>query len=226
MATYRYLDIRRDIYEQCSNKALNKFRTFSDMRKLFTRSCWFLLFGMLIFLILYISLFLINPGSFLWLIPVGGILLLSIIGELFGGQMYNPTERKKELDEHSSNLEMYVENIQTTLNGHGIITKAHRDTLRKECEQQLSIHNSRFQSVSNKIFDMLIGVPLGAFISALIHKSEGADFVISQLFIILILGLIIISISNILKKITYYSDGYFKDQYLLDILNELEYLPE
>ena len=152
--------------------------------------------------------------------------MLSIIGELFGGQMYNPTERKKELDEHSSNLEMYVENIQTTLNGHGIITKAHRDTLRKECEQQLSIHNSRFQSVSNKIFDMLIGVPLGAFISALIHKSEGADFVISQLFIILILGLIIISISNILKKITYYSDGYFKDQYLLDILNELEYLPE
>lgn len=226
MATLRYWDIRREIYEQCSNKALKKYRTFADMRKLFKLSYWLLLFGMLVCLITYIALFIFLPGTFYWLIPVGGTLLLSIIGELFGSRMYNPLERKRELEEHSANLEVYIENIQTTLSRHGITTKDHRDTLRKECERQLSIHNLRYKSVSSKLFDMFVGVPLGAFISALIYKSEGADIVISQLFVIVILGVMIIGVSNILKKTTYYSDGHFKDQYLLDVLNELEYFSE
>ena len=177
-------------------------------------------------MITYIALFLFLPGTFYWLIPVGGTLMLSIIGELFGSRMYNPLERKREIEEHSANLEVYIENIQTTLSGYGIITKDQRDVLRKECEQQLSIHSTTYKSVSSKVFDMLVGVPLGAFISALIYKSESTDIVISQLFVVVILGLMIIGISNILKKITYYSDGHFKDQYLLDVLNELEYLSE
>ena len=73
---------------------------------------------------------------------------------------------------------------------------------------------------------MLVGVPLGAFISALIYKSESADVIIGQLIAIIIMGLMIIGVANIFKKITYYSDGHFKDQYLLDVLNELEYLSE
>lgn len=226
MATYRYWDIRRDVYEQCANMTPKKYRTFADMRKLFKLSYWLLLIGMLVCLITYIALFLFLPGTFYWLIPVGGTLMLSIIGELFGSRMYNPLERKREIEEHSANLEVYIENIQTTLSGYGIITKDQRDVLRKECEQQLSIHSTTYKSVSSKVFDMLVGVPLGAFISALIYKSESTDIVISQLFVVVILGLMIIGISNILKKITYYSDGHFKDQYLLDVLNELEYLSE
>ena len=226
MATYRYWDIRRDVYEQCANMTPKKYRTFADMRKLFKLSYWLLLIEMLVCLITYIALFLFLPGTFYWLIPVGGTLMLSIIGELFGSRMYNPLERKREIEEHSANLEVYIENIQTTLSGHGISTKDQRDVLRKECEQQLSIHSTNYKSVSSKVFDMLVGVPLGAFISALIYKSESTDIVISQLFVVVILGLMIIGVSNILKKITYYSDGHFKDQYLLDVLNELEYLSE
>lgn len=226
MATYRYWDIRRDVYEQCANMTPKKYRTFADMRKLFKLSYWLLLIGMLVCLITYIALFLFLPGTFYWLIPVGGTLMLSIIGELFGSRLYNPLERKREIKEHSANLEVYIENIQTTLSGYGIITKDQRDVLRKECEQQLSIHSTTYKSVSSKVFDMLVGVPLGAFISALIYKSESTNIVISQLFVVVILGLMIIGISNILKKITYYSDGHFKDQYLLDVLNELEYLSE
>ena len=226
MATYRYWDIRRDVYEQCANMTPKKYRTFADMRKLFKLSYWLLLIEMLVCLITYIALFLFLPGTFYWLIPVGGTLMLSIIGELFGSCMYNTLERKREIEEHSANLEVYIENIQTTLSGHGISTKDQRDVLRKECEQQLSIHSTNYKSVSSKVFDMLVGVPLGAFISALIYKSESTDIVTSQLFVVVILGLMIIGVSNILKKITYYSDGHFKDQYLLDVLNELEYLSE
>lgn len=226
MATYRYWDIRRDIYEHCSNRTLKKYRTFADMRKLFKLSYWLLLVGMLICLVAYIALFIFLPGTFYWLIPVGGTLLLSIISEFFGSRMYNPLERKREIEEHSANLELYIENIQVVLSKHGIVTKDQRSTLRKECEQQLSTHNANYKSVSNKVFDMLVGVPLGAFISALIYKSDSADILVSQLFVVVILGLMIIGVSNILKKITYYSDGHFKDQYLLDVLNELEYLSE
>ena len=226
MATYRYWDIRRDVYEQCANLTPKKYRTFANMRKLFKFSYWFLFIELLICLIAYITLILFYPGTFYWLILVGGTLTLSIIGELFGNRMYNPLERKREIEEHSANLEMYVENIQATLCGHGIITKDQRDVLRKECEQQLSIHSTSYKSVSSKVFDMLVGVPLGAFISALIYKSESTDIVISQLFVIVVFGLMIIGVSNILKKITYYSDGHFKDQYLLDVLNELDYLSE
>lgn len=226
MATYRYWDVRRDIYEQYSNKTLKKYRTFADMRKLFKISYWLLLAGMLVCLIAFIALFLTYPDTISWLIPVGFTLLLSIIGELFGNRMYNPLERKKEIEEHSANLEMYIENIQITLREHGIIAKDQRDVLRKECEQQLSIHSTSYKSVNSKVFDMLVGVPLGAFISALIYKSESVDILISQLFVVVILGLMIIGVSSILKKITYYSDGHFKDQYLLDVLNELEYLSE
>lgn len=38
--------------------------------------------------------------------------MLSIIGELFGSRMYNRLERKRELDEHSANFVVYIENIQ------------------------------------------------------------------------------------------------------------------
>lgn len=226
MATYRYWDIRRDIYEQCSNRMLKKYRTFADMRKLFKLSYWLLLVGMLICLIAFIALLLILPDTFYWLIPAGGTFLLSITSELFGNRMYNPLERKREIEEHSANLESYIENIQIVLSRHGIVTKDQRHTLRKECEQQLSTHSTNYKSVSSKVFDMLVGVPLGAFISALIYKSESADILIRQLFVVVILGLMIIGVANILKKITYYSDGHFKDQYLLNVLNELEYLSE
>ncbi len=226
MATYRYWDIRRDIYEQCSNRMLKKYRTFADMRKLFKLSHWLLLVGMLICLIAFIALLLILPDTFYWLIPVSSTLLLSIIGELLGNRMYNPLERKREIEEHSANLELYVEHIQVVLSKHGIVTKAQRNALRKECEQRLSTQSTNYKSVNNKVFEMLVGVPLGAFISALIYKSESADILIRQLFLIVILGLMIIGVSNILKKITYYADGHFKDQYLLDVLNELEYLSE
>ena len=224
MATYRYWEIRRDIYEQCSNNPLKKFRTFADMKKLFKTSYWLVLIGMVVCLVAYFALFFAFPNKGYWLIPVGCTFALSIIGEVFGAKMYNPVERKKELTEKSANLEKYVESIKTVLSKHGVETKEQRAVLKQECEKQLLLHSKNYKSVSSKVFDMLIGVPLGAFISALIYKSAEADVIIEQLIVIILFGLMIIGVANVIKKITYYSDGHFKDQYLLDVLNELEYL--
>lgn len=38
--TYKYYDVRRDIYNECSDKSLKKFRTFKEMRKLFKLKFW------------------------------------------------------------------------------------------------------------------------------------------------------------------------------------------
>lgn len=226
MATYRYWDIRKDVYEQCSNNQLKKYRTFADMKRLFKASYWLILIGFIVCLITCATLFLAFPGQLYWLIPVACTFILAVLCEIFDEKMYNPSERKKELDEKSANLDRYIENIKTVLAAHGIITNDQRKILKSECEKQLSLHSNNYKSVSHKVFDMLVCVPLGAFVSALIYKSESADIVIEQLFVIIILGLMTIGTANVFKKITYYSDGHFKDQYLLDVLNELEYLYE
>lgn len=226
MATFRYLDVRRDIYDQCSKKVPRKYRTFADMRRVFTIKCWLLFIGMIVNFIVYIIFAVFRTNSFYWLCSFAITLVLNFLAELWSDSMYNPLERSREIEEHRENLERYIEVIQTILSSNGIETKAQRDVLRRECEQQLSIRKNGYIFVSNKAFEMLIGVPLGALISALIYKSEGADIVLAQVATIVILGFMLIGILNIFRIITYYSEGRFKDQYLLNVLNEIEYVSE
>lgn len=53
-----------------------------------------------------------NAKRITGLVKKGSILMLSIIGEHFGSRMYNRLDRKRELDEHSANFAVYIENIQ------------------------------------------------------------------------------------------------------------------
>ena len=79
-------------------------------------------------------------------------------------------------------------------------------------------------SISSKIYDVSIGVPLGSFVSALIFKSSSEDTIIINIFAVILFGLMIIGIVKAVNKLRYYSEGYFKDKYLLEALNELEYV--
>lgn len=226
MATYRYFNVRRDVYEKCSNKKLQKVRSFADMKRLFKVGYWIMLVAMVISTIIYLILFFLASNPIWCIIPFSVMILVSIISEFFGGKMYNAEARKKELQEHSESLEKYINDIQTTLSAHKITTRVQRDALKAECEKQIELHNKNFKSVSDKIYDMLIGVPLGALISALIYKSSSEDSVIASIVALIILGLMVIGIASFIKKVAYYSEGHFKDQHLLNVLNELEYLDD
>ena len=226
MATYRDQIIRRDIYVERSKQTPYKLRTFADMRKLFKATYWALLVGIVVFPITGIALLTCFPSKIYGYIPFLFVPLLNIIHEFWGYRMCNPSELQKEHDDVNANLEGYIEIIQSTLRKHGITTKAQRDTLKKECEKELSLHNKHYQSANSKIYTMLINVPLTAFVSALMYKNEWENIIISSITIIVAVGLIIIGVSKIIKQITFYSDGHFKDQYLLEALNELDYLPE
>ena len=112
-------------------------------------------------------------------------------------------------------------NIKRVLDKNGIDTAQKRELLKNECIEILDKHKQKYISVKSRVFDMLIGVPLGALISSLIYQNNTS--VINQILVIIMLGLIIIGFSNIIKKIKFYSDGYFKDKHLLDVLNEVQY---
>lgn len=149
------------------------------------------------------------------------LIILSIISEIQGESLYNSAERKEEIDKQGKCYDEYVKNIITALNSNGLYTKEQWSQLKEECKLKLESHESSYKSIGNQIYNILIGVPLGALISSLIYKNS--DAVVKSIIGIIILGIVCILIIKILKKITFYTDGYFKDEYLMSALCELDY---
>ena len=94
--------------------------------------------------------------------------------------------------------------------------------LKSECEQILSKHEQKYLALNNRTYEMLIGIPLGALISSIIYNQNLNS--LEGIIVLILLGLFIIIGSQIGRKISFYSDGYFKDQHLLNVLRELEYV--
>lgn len=219
--TYKYYDVRRDIYNECSDKSLKKFRTFKEMRKLFKLKSWLIFISMIICLILMGVLALYLPNKGWYFIPLIVLIILSIISEVQGESLYNSAERKKEIDKQDKCYEEYVKNIITVLNSNGLYKKEQWGQLKEECKLKLESHESSYKSIGNQVYNLLIGVPFGALISSLIYKN--IDAVFKSIIGIISLGIIGMLIVKFIKKITFYTDGYFKDEYLMSALCELDY---
>lgn len=59
--TYKYYDVRRDLYEFCSDKKLKGFRSWSDIKKLFKAFHWIMLVALVVLLLSIIVI---------WLCPI------------------------------------------------------------------------------------------------------------------------------------------------------------
>ena len=223
MATYRYWDIRRDVYDTLSKKKIKNYRSFADMKRLFARSFWIIMGGIIISLVSFLILIIACPNKLWYTIPLVIIVGLIVYFEFYENKMYNPSERKKEIGERNLRLEQYLDDARAILLSHGIKTTEQIAVLKEECENQINAHNATFKSISRKTYDMLIGVPLGAFISALIYNDK-VNGVIINILSLIIIGLTILGIADIFKKISYYSSGNFKDKFLFDVICELEYV--
>lgn len=224
MATYKYWNIRRDIYEKCSDKKLKCFRSFSDIKRLFNCWFWISLLSMILCLVSLVALTLAFPNKFYYLIPTTAFGVITILIEFFGHRMYNSYERDKEKEKQNATLESYVKGVENVLKSHGINTKEQIAALKQECHQRIDLYKEKCRSINSKIYDVAIGVPLGAFVSAIIFKSSSEDALITNIIAVILLGFMIIGIVKAVNQLRYYSEGYFKDQYLLDVLNELEYI--
>lgn len=219
--TYKYLDIRRDIYNECSKMQIKKYRSFNDMKKLFKWSYWAILICIPLFSVLGLVLLFSLPNTIYWIIPLAMITVLSVIVEVKSESMYNPSERKKEIDTNNEYYNSYIEKITKILKSHGIVNNKQVQILKEECSKTLSNNEKQYKLVNSKIYDILIGVPLGALISSLIYKNNEA--IVEQIICIMAIGGLGLIFTKVIKKLLYFSDGHFKDQFLLNVLNELEY---
>ena len=70
-------------------------------------------------------------------------------------------------DKQIANLESYVRDAENVLKSHGINTIEQIAALKQECHQRIDLYKEKCKSINSKIYDVAIGVPLGAFVSAI-----------------------------------------------------------
>lgn len=220
--TYKYYDVRREVYDKCSDKTLKRTRSFKDLRKLLKWYAWIIISLLLVSMIAFIILVYVFPGKPYYLIPCAAAFTVTSIWEFRSERIYNANERYRELEEVKHNYLQYIRNIKGVLNSCGIDSREKLDALKNECNARLDSHAKPYKSVSSTTYNMLVSVPLGAVVSSIIYRNSG-DAAVAQIVWLLMVGLMIIGFCKVFKALTFYADGYFKDRYLLEVLRELDY---
>ena len=220
--THKYYYVRREIYEQDLKSKFNSKRNFKDMVRLFKLSLWVLLVTLIVATIVMFILIILKPGTFWFLITIFLLICVSIISQVLREKyLYHEFVREEELEKLHEDYEQYVNDISKILDKHGVIGEKKIIQLKCECEAALKVHNQKYNKIGNKIFDMLIGVPLGALIASAIYAESSVNT--KSVIIIIFAGIIFAAFNKIIQYLYFYTEGYFKDKYMLDILNELNY---
>ncbi len=219
--TYKYYGIRRELNETNPEKGLKGFRTFDEMKNLFNTFHWVIFIFMIAAMIAFIVLALLPINHLFSLIPVAIVYICSFIYEIIGDSLLNPEAKQEEIEKHDKAYSEYIDKVKEILDKNGINTKEKRELLRNECETVLEGYEKKFDNPKERIIDIAIAVPIGAFISSLIKKSS--DTVVPVVFAVVIIGIMIVCILKVFKKLYFYSEGYFKDRQLLNALIEVEY---
>lgn len=219
--TYKYYDIRRDIYESCSDKGLKGFRTLTEMKNLFKTFHWIMLALLLLSLVAMVVI-LLCPINELWsIIPSSVLFLCAIIMEYKFDSLLDKKAKKEEQDKYNDAYNEYIGKIEKILLNNGIDSLQKRTQLKKECSLALEKHESKYAFTKSKAFDFFIGVPIGALISSFMYKESNT--LINETIMIMLIGIIVVFLVKLIRIITFYSDGYWKDKKLLNVLNEIEY---
>lgn len=220
--TYKYCLVRRAIYENDPTSKLKKRRNLKDMKRLFKLPFWIMMFLVICSLISIALILLFKFNTMLIYISYFVIALVSFVFEIpREDKIYHMEERNKEIRIKECEYEEYINNVREILTELGVNTPNKIEKLKEECKGILIKRNNGFSNITNRIIDMLIGVPLGALIASTIYadtKTQNEGIVL-----ILSIGLILFIIIQIAKVWQYYTDANFKDRYLLDALNELSY---
>lgn len=220
--TQKYLYVRRDLYEQNPAKKLHTNRSFTDMAKMFKWLQWGSLGSMLsLATVILLSIF-IDFTPWATVICIAIFLAIAMMTELLREKyLYHEPARNLEIAQVREQYQQYISEVWAVLENQDVNSPEKILKLRQECEASLKAHMDQFNMVGHKTYDLLIGVPLGALISSLIYADKDTAFV--MIVAIVVIGIAIIGGIKIFGLIRFYTDGYFKDRYLLDALDELEY---
>lgn len=219
--THRYYKIRREIFEDNSEKPLKKLRSGSELKELYKPFHW-IVFGLMIgslIAIIVISIFVTNK---LWnTVPLLIIILLTDLWEYKAEKLYNKDARKKELMSIDCDYENYLKSIYEILQNNGIKSERELNILIDECNEWLEKRDNKFRFLKRKVFEICLGIPIGALITSLMNQNS--EDISTQTVAMLLLGLIIYALFSFVKFVLNYADGYQKDQSLLKALNEMKY---
>lgn len=219
--THRYYKIRREIFEDNSEKPLKKLRSGSELKELYKPFHW-IVFGLMIgslIAIIVISIFVTNK---LWnTVPLLIIILLTDLWECKAEKLYNKDARKKELMSIDCDYENYLKSIYKILQNNGIKSERELNILIDECNEWLEKRDNKFRFLKRKVFEICLGIPIGALITSLMNQNS--EDISTQTVAMLLLGLIIYALFSFVKFLSDYADGYPKDQNLLKALNEMKY---
>lgn len=136
-------------------------------------------------------------------------------------KLYNQKARDKELNDIDEKYKQYLSNTYEILKKNGINTREQLLILRNECNNAFNERENKFKILNNKVFELFIGVPIGALISSLIDENNIT--LPSKIIAILIFGLIIYGVVALAKCFSYYTEGYWKDRQLLNAITEMDY---
>ncbi|MCL2033891.1 MAG: hypothetical protein FWG94_04070 [Oscillospiraceae bacterium] len=222
--TVIYRNVRRAMYEEDPAKLLNKSRNFRDMVRLFKPLNWISFILMIFSLASFVVFVVLEKFELLLIVPLGFIVPVVIISILREKYLYNYQPRVAELEEKKQNYKEYIQKIKCILGDNGINTSNKLSELKNECQGTLKIHWDKFSAMNNKVFEIFIGVPLGALIASIIYAD--GKVASNAIVVIIVVGLLVVCLAKLFQRFLYYSDEHFKDKYLLDILNELNYVSE
>lgn len=219
--THKYFRVRDDIYDNCTDKGMKKFRTVKEIKQLFKPFHWALL-GISIALLIVMVVIVFSKINDWWaIIPAIVLFIGLVVSEYRFNRFLDKDAREKELQSLSEEYEKYINSIYNILISHGINNENKRNLLKTECEMSLESHKNKYKLFGAGIFEQLIGVPVGALISSIIYKNS--DAIVPKIIVVIVIGALIIGVIKLIKFVKYYADGYLKDEKLLDVLEEIEY---
>ncbi len=220
--TRKYIEVRRELFEHNPSFKLNSYRSLSDMVKLFKLPFWIMFGALIITLIGFIVVEIFYPESpFIWVLS-SLIFIIYLLSQIPREKyLYKESARANELAEKKHDYEQYLVEVCEIFRNNGIDDSKKFMKLKIECETTIKMREDKFTKINTKFVDMFIGVPLGALIASIIYSDSRA--VTAEIGTIILVGFAILGFIKLINLINYYSEGYFKDKYLLDAINELEY---
>ena len=225
MTTY-YTLIRREIYELRFESKHYILRNISQMIKLFTAFHWVLFFFMMVSMIFeVVMLSRLNYSEtkvnivfvFLPIIIVAIIiLLLDIVPDKC---LYKTDKRRQEIKEIKILHKKYLKDAERIFKDNKIDDSAIL-IIKKECEDRLNSFKSKSENTKRIIIEIMFIVPLAAIIGLLVDASKEINT--NGIALIIAIDIIVWGIFKLLIPIQNIWNGRFKDQWLLDTINDIE----
>lgn len=220
--TYKYLLIRREMFVNKPMEQVDKKRGFREMCTLFTWKSWLMLgimFSTLIPLLLRVVFYFdVIFTVFLLIIQVLVYVIYSTIDEK---HLYNENVRNDEISKLKLNNEECVLSIFRTLKANGIDSNFKFNVLLDECSNEVKSYIESVNKRKKTIYELLIGVPLGALVASVIYANNGAA--LESIVVLVVVGIISSIIHKIINSVIYRTELHYQDKYLLDCLNEIKY---